>query len=190
MGMNVLIIKTNKEKLHDYEFVKPIEDILRNSGVSFFIRNYREVSEDDLKKTEKVIICGTSLKDNEFLGYYHKFDWLKDFNNPVLGICAGMQIIGMVFGNSSQNFISLFRNKSEIGFFNEKFEDSFLGLCGEQEVYHLHNNYVKFNSREFKIYNKGLIPQAVKHKHKEIYGVLFHPEVRQKELIKKFVDLK
>ena len=34
------------------------------------------------------------------------------------------------------------------------------------------------------------IPEAVKHKKKELYGVLFHPEVRQKEMIKKFVDSK
>jgi anthranilate/para-aminobenzoate synthase component II len=33
------------------------------------------------------------------------------------------------------------------------------------------------------------IVQAVKHQTKEIYGVLFHPEVRQKEMIANFVKI-
>ena len=32
--------------------------------------------------------------------------------------------------------------------------------------------------------------QAVKHKEKNIYGVLFHPEVRNQEILKKFIQLK
>ena len=43
---------------------------------------------------------------------------------------------------------------------------------------------------EFEIYCEGnSISQAVKHKEREIYGVLFHPEVRQKKMISSFVGL-
>jgi GMP synthase-like glutamine amidotransferase len=78
------------------------------------------------------------------------------------------------------------KKHNEIGFFHENFENQFLGLTGEQEVYHLHNNYVQTN-KNFGIYSSNKIPQAIKHKDKEIYGVLFHPEVRQKNMILEFV---
>jgi len=175
----ILIIKTNKEKLHDLEFVKPIEEIVQKK---FITKHYSQVKKEDLKKAEKIIICGTSLKDNKFIEDIKEFGWIKEFDKPILGICAGMQIIGLLFGGK-------LKKKKEIGFYRETFTKEFLGLKGEQKVYHLHNNYVSFPS-EFESFaeSEGIV-QAVKHKNKEIYGVLFHPEVRQKNLIREFVKL-
>jgi GMP synthase (glutamine-hydrolysing) len=175
----ILIINLCKEKLHYLEFVKPIEDILKRNNVKYFVRGYEKVKKVDLKKCKKIIICGTSLLDNEFIKKINLFDWVKDIGKPVLGICGGMQVIGLVFGGK-------FKKETEIGFYTEKFRKNFLGLLGKQEVYHLHNNYVEFSGKEFEIFSGGKIAQAVKHKEKEIYGVLFHPEVRQKDLIKNF----
>jgi len=174
----ILVINICKEKLHSYEFVKPVEDILQENGMKYFVRHYREISDGDLKKADKIIICGTSLFDNEFSKDIKKFNWLKDFDKPVLGICGGMQIIGMIFGGK-------LNKKTEIGFYMEKFSREFLGLKGEREVYHLHNNHVLF-SQEFKIYSKsnGII-QAIKHKKKEIYGMLKMLLLKKLEVLKK-----
>jgi GMP synthase (glutamine-hydrolysing) len=201
----ILLINICKEKLHYYEFVKPIEDILKKNKIKFFVKNYKDMSEEDLDCCDKVIICGTSLKDNEFIKNFQEFDWLIDFEKPVLGICGGMHIIGLVFGG-------IIKKGSEIGFYKEvfnktsvsltskerqevgdkeKFKKNFLGLKDEQEVYHLHNNYIDFNHLgEFEVFNKGKIAQAVKCNDKDIYGVLFHPEVRQKGLIREFCIVK
>jgi len=175
----ILLINICKEKLHYYEFVKPIEYILKTCKARYFIRNYKKLGKKDLDKAKKIIICGTSLKDNEYLENVEKFDWLKNIKKPVLGICVGMQIIGLVFSGK-------LKNKTEIGFYKEEFNKEFLGLDGKQKVYHLHNKYVEFN-KNFVKFTESKIPQAVKHKKKEIYGVLFHPEVRQKHLIKNFI---
>lgn len=180
--MVIVLINVCKENLHYYEFVKPVEDILENN---FITKKYADIKKSDLENCSGVIICGTSLKDNDFLDDIKVFDWIKTFEKPILGICAGMQIMGLVFDGKV-------KNKTEIGFFKEDFTREFLGLFGEQEVYHLHNNFVNFKKlKEFEIIceNKNVI-QAVKHKTKEIYGVLFHPEVRQKDLIKNFIKLK
>jgi len=181
----VLVVNVCQEKLHYYEFVKPIEDILSGKGVSFFIRHYKEIKEGDLNGTDKVIICGTSLKDNDFVKSINYFDWIKSFDGKILGICAGMQILGLVYGGEMYK-------KIEIGFYNENFEKEFLRLKGEQEIYHLHNNFINFSKvKDFEIVCKNKnVSQAVKHKVKEIYGVLFHPEVRNKEIILSFVELK
>jgi GMP synthase-like glutamine amidotransferase len=173
----ILVINVCSERLHYFEFVKPIEDIV---GKDFLTKYYLDVTGKDLEKADKIIICGTSLKDNEFFENLDRFSWIKDFTKPVLGICAGFQIIGMVFGGE------LIKG-TEIGFFHEKFNKSFLGLMGDQEVYHLHNNYVEFGN-EFEVFAGKKFVQAVKHKKREIYGVLFHPEVRQKEMIERFLE--
>lgn len=204
MKKNVLIVSVCKEKLHELEFVKPIEDILNNNGIKFMIKNYKEIDLDELKKFTHIIICGTSLMDNSYLGNYHFFDWIKDYNGKILGICAGMQIIGLVFGHEKLNkweYSKKYSRKSpkhkfyenlEIGLKKELFEKEFLGIIGEKNVYFLHNYSVIFE-KDFIKYTKSGINNGnhnvVKHSEKEIYGVLFHPEVRNKDLIVRFVKL-
>jgi anthranilate/para-aminobenzoate synthase component II len=178
----VLVLNVCKEKLHYYEFVKPIVDVLKINNVGFFVKDLDKISKKDLENTSKIIICGTSLKDNSFLSDIKKFEWIINCEKPILGICAGMQIIGVLNGGK-------IKNKTEIGFYSEMFEKEFLGLKDKQEVYHLHNNFIDFKKlKDFEIVceNENVV-QAVKHKEKEIYGVLFHPEVRQKEMILNFV---
>jgi|TARA_B100002003_G_scaffold227632_1_gene235390 GMP synthase (glutamine-hydrolysing) len=173
----ILVVNVCKERLHYYEFVKPVVDILENEEV--LVSHYEDLNTKDLERCDKVIICGTSLKDEEFVLDVEKFDWLKDFDKPVLGICAGFQILGMVFCGKV-------RKSLEVGFFREEFVEDFLGLSGEVEVYHLHNNYVDF-PLEWRIYSGVEFAQAVKWNN--FYGVLFHPEVRNKEMILRFAEL-
>lgn len=207
----ILIINICYEKLHDYEFVKPIEDILKKENIDFESYHYKQLTKDILNRAKKIIICGTSLKDEEYLDNFaktglakmdheknktkffrreqqlqkfsleeiEKFEWIKNIEKPIFGICAGIQIIGLVFGGE------LKKNK-EIGSIKINFDKEFFGLIDGREVYALHNNCINF-SKDFEIYakNKNCI-QAVKHKDEEIYGTLFHPEVRNKDLIKKF----
>src|SRR3989338_3023769 len=137
MKNKILIINICKEKLHYFEFVKPIEDILKNSNqktknIKFFTKHYTKLNSLDVDKADRIIICGTSLKDNDFAKDENiaTFNWIKPHAKPILGICGGL------------HFIS---------------------------------------------YTKSKIPQAIKHETGEIYGVLFHPEVRNKELILYFV---
>ena len=181
-GEDVLLINICKEKLHFYEFVKPVGKVLIENKIKGFIRHYTCLTKKDLVKASKVIICGTSLRDNWFLDEVEKFNWIKDYRKPVLGICGGMQIIGLVFGGKLER-------KSEIGFYKEKLNKEFLGLKGKEEIYHLHNNYVDFSSlNDFEVFSGGKVSQAVKFKERKIYGVLFHPEVRNKELIERFAN--
>lgn len=177
----ILLINILKEKLHFDEFVKPVGNILVENKIKGFIRKYDCVAKKDLEKASKIIICGTSLKDNDFLKDLKQFGWIKNFNKPILGICGGMQVIQLVFGGK-------LKKETEIGFYEEEFKKNFLGLKNKIQVYHLHNNYTTL-PKNFEQFNKGKIPQAIKHKTKPIYGVLFHPEVRNKEMIMNFVGL-
>lgn len=181
MSQKILIINITKERLHYYEFVKPIEDIIKKENMDYVVKNYKELNETDLINYDKIIITGTSLKDNDYLRHIKNFNWIKNCSKPVLGICGGMQVIGIVFKGR-------LKKKTEIGYFYERFKKDFLGVSGVCEVYHLHNNYTSFNN-DFLNYSDNKIPQAIKHRLMNIYGVLFHPEVRQKEIIKNFLYL-
>jgi len=176
----ILVINVCKEKLHYNEFVKPIEDILQNSGIKFVIKHYNQLDNSIINSADKIIICGTSLKDNQFIQDIEQFEWIKNYSGKVLGICAGMQILGLLFGGK-------IKKKTELGFYQENFIRNFLGLSGKQEVYHLHNYYIFGN---FENFVNSSISQAIKIKGKEFYGILFHPEVRQQSLINKFALLK
>jgi GMP synthase (glutamine-hydrolysing) len=161
----ILLISTCAEELHEFEFVKPLEDILRKSKISYSAKHYKNISESDLKKTDKIIICGTSLKDNKFLEDIKKFEWIKSFEKPIFGICAGAHIIGIILGYK-------IKKKKEIGLKMLNIKKSFLGVKREMQVYHLHKLKV--------------LPEIFKHPKREIYATLFHPEVRNNELIINF----
>ena len=172
----MLIVNICKEELHYYEFVKPVEDIVKHN---FFTKHYKELSQEDLEKADKIIICGTSLKDEDYLKDLESFNWIKNFEKPVLGICGGAQIIGILFGSKLET-------QTEIGLINLNFKRSFLGLSGDNSVYELHNYYTQFG-KNFEIFAKNTLPQAAIHKVKPFFCMLFHPEVRHKEAIEKFI---
>lgn len=176
----ILVISICKEKLHELEFVKPIEEILRKGRIRFCTKHYRDLKKKDIDNAQKIIICGTSLRDNNYLEHLGKFEWIKDYKKPVLGICGGMQVIGLRFGGK-------LKQNTEIGFAKIRFNKAFLGFDGEKEVYELHNYYVD-GLKDLDIFAKTKFAQAIKHKKKEIYGVLFHPEVRQKEIVLNFAE--
>jgi GMP synthase-like glutamine amidotransferase len=181
----ILLISVCSEELHYFEFVKPIETILSEKKIKFVTRSYGKLNTDEILEAEKIIICGTSLKDNEFLEHLERFDWIKRYDKPILGICAGMQIIALKCGGK-------LLKKQEIGLKDVDFDEEFFGLRDKARVYCLHNNEISPSSlNEFFITGKSeKCVEAIKHKTQPLYGVLFHPEVRNKEMIVNFVEEK
>ena len=162
----ILVIDICKEKLHYLEFVKPIEDILLKENTSFFTRNCLELKDSDIKKSDKIIICGTSLKDNDFMMHLDKFGWIKSYKKPILGICGGSHIMGLALNYK-------LKKKKDIGLKELSLKEKFLGITRKLQVYHLH---------QFSV-----LPEVF---HMEnMYATLFHPEVRNKEIIKNFAEL-
>ena len=177
----ILIIKLCKQKMHNLEFVKPIRDILKKNYIKYITIFYKEVNKKILLDVDKVIISGTSLFDNDFAKNSSYFHWIKKFKKPILGICGGFQILGLIYNGN--------RIKSKkIGLSKIKFYKEFLGLEGEIEVYELHNYSI--HSNDYEIYAiSDKCPEAIKHKNLPFYGVLFHPEVRNKDMIINFTNL-
>jgi len=177
----ITLVELPKEKLHNLEFVKPIENVIRKENKNFKRIRYKDLTSDIFSESDKVIISGTSFRDNDFLCNLEFFDWIKNFDRPILGICGGMHILGMSFNGT------LFKTQ-EIGLMEVEFEKEFLGVNDKIEVYELHNYVVE--SSDFEIYARSQkCIQAIKHKDKPFYGVMFHPEVRNKNIIANFIRL-
>ncbi len=180
----ILVVDMNckKDSLGYYEFVLPILAIAQELD-SCVVRHYSEVTNADISSCEKVILSGTPLKDNATLNEPEKFSWLQEVDRPVLGICAGMQTIGVVFGLVLTRCL-------EIGMTLMTTQSGNPLFSGPFKAYSLHNYCVE-SSDEFEVLaeNEKCV-QAIKHKQKPIYGVLFHPEVRNSEILKRFIALK
>ncbi|MBS3115139.1 hypothetical protein J4482_00760 [Candidatus Woesearchaeota archaeon] len=87
-----------KDSLSNLEFVQPIRRIVESAHKNTKVLHFTELDSETIGHSEKIILCGTALKDNEFVCHRDEFEFLKDYKKPVLGICAGMQMIGLVFG--------------------------------------------------------------------------------------------
>ena len=178
-GIMILIIEICNQKFHYFEFVKPIQDILKKNNFEFITIDYKNLNQDIISQVDKIIISGTSLKDNIFLKDIDYFNWIKKFYKPILGICGGMHLLGLIFNGK-------LKKQQEIGLTLVSFKNKFLGISGKQEVYELHNFLVE--SKYFEIFAESeKCVQAIKHFKQPYFGVLFHPEVRNKEIIVNFV---
>ena len=180
----ILIIDMNwkKKSLGYFEFVLPIMAITEKLDICF-VRHFLEIKNQDLDQCDKVILSGTALKDTTTLSRLEKFQWLKETDKPVLGICAGMETIGMVYGMHLVKCL-------EIGMtqINTIKENSF--VFGDFKAFSLHS-YCIDASDDFEVWAKSSkCVQIIKHRIKPIYGALFHPEVRNQELIKRFIETK
>jgi GMP synthase-like glutamine amidotransferase len=162
------------------EFVLPIVAVVEELE-KCDIRHYLEVNEKDLTGYNKIILSGSALKDTVTLNQTMRFRWLKNYSKPVLGVCAGMQTIGLVFGGHIEKCREIGMTEIVVLKENILFSSTF-------KVYALHN-YALAPSAEFEVLAKSAsCVHSIKHKQKDVYGVLFHPEVRNQEVIERFIQ--
>ncbi|MFH2021462.1 MAG: hypothetical protein ABIJ34_08685 [archaeon] len=173
----ILLISTCAEKLSEEEFVSPIANIV---GKDYFVMHYSKITATNIKKYEKIIICGTALADYEYFDHLDKFGFLKETIASVLGICSGMQIICSLFSAKIVKSKEIGMIDIEVSRKNSLFSKDF-------QAYALHGNSVAgLDSFEILARSEKCI-EAVKLKGKEIFGILFHPEVRNAHIIENFL---
>ena len=178
----ILIVDMNRKKdsLAAIEFIQPIVSVIKDKE-KFKVIHYPEIKNTDIEKTDKIILSGTNLKDNKFIEDKDKFDWIKTCKKPILGICAGMEIIALAFGASLTPC-------KEIGLVVVKTKKRNTLFDGDFSAYSIHN-YSVTPSADFEILaeSKACI-QGIKHKTRDIYGLMFHPEVKNRDILEKFIQ--
>jgi GMP synthase (glutamine-hydrolysing) len=174
------------DSLSQYEFVRPVQRVLERTGFSCQVCHISLLDEERLKGCDKVVLCGTALKDNEYLNHLERYTWLKEGDWPVLGICAGMQIIAAIFGGEVRS-----RPGPAIGL--EKIEvvreSDILGPSRKIEVYHIHSLDPTLPEGFISLAGTELSPEAFSHCSLPIWGLLFHPEVRNRWILENYANL-
>jgi GMP synthase (glutamine-hydrolysing) len=92
-----------------------------------------------------------------------------------------METIGLVFGARLKRCV-------EIGMTPVKMTKENPFFSAEFKAYSLHSICVE-PSDDFEVWAKSqLCAQVIKHNRKKIFGVLFHPEVRNQDILKAFIE--
>jgi GMP synthase-like glutamine amidotransferase len=178
----ILVVDMNSKKnsFGFHEFVLPIVSIAEELE-KCDVKHYLEVNGKSLNSYDKIILSGSALKNTVTLDQTARFTWLKDCGKPVLGICAGMQTAGLVFGGRMEKCREIGMTEIEASKENILFSSTF-------KVYALHN-YALVPPAEFEVLAESAkCVHAIKHRQKNIYGVLFHPEVRNTEVVQRFIQ--
>jgi GMP synthase (glutamine-hydrolysing) len=177
----ILVIDMNykKSSLGFLEFVQPILSAIGELD-ECTVKHYEDIGQDDFAKCDAVILSGTPLKDNVTLSQIEKFKWVKAVNKPVLGICAGFQTVGLVFGACLKRCLGIGMTEITTLRPNILFSSKF-------KAYTLHNFSIEPTDEFDNIAESTQCIQAFKHKRQNVYGVLFHPEVRNPEILRRFV---
>ncbi|MGE5575252.1 MAG: glutamine amidotransferase-related protein [Ignavibacteria bacterium] len=175
----VVDMNWKKDSVAFNEFVRPITSTIKLIE-EFEVKHFSEVTQANLEACSKVILSGTALKDHATLNKIGKFNWVKTFEKPILGICAGMQTISLVFGVPLTTCLQIGMVEISTLKDNPLFQ-------GDFKAYTLHNFSVEPSKIFEALAKSSKCIQVVKHKQKNIYGVLFHPEVRNQEIIKRFI---
>lgn len=179
----ILIIDMNwkPNSLAFSEFVSPIVSVVQPIE-DCKVKHFLNVEPEEFRKYSKIVLSGNSLKDQNALSKIKKFAWIKTCQIPILGICAGMQAISLVFDGRLTNCLQVGMTKIRTIKENPLFS-------GDFNAYTLHNYSIAPSKTFETLAESSKCVQAIKHKEKTIFCLLFHPEVRNIEILENFVSL-
>jgi GMP synthase (glutamine-hydrolysing) len=170
--------------LSAHEFIEPVAGIARRNGFPVQVRHHLRLTGEDLTAAERIILCGTALRDNAFAARPASFAWLRQARVPVLGICAGMQAVALAFGGS-------LTPSQEIGMTEIRCTRPNPLLEGHDRfsAYELHAAGVVPPESFLVFAESDRCIQAIRHRDLPFYGILFHPEVRNEWVVERFLTM-
>lgn len=165
------------------EFVLPPARFIEGCDRDTEIVHFRSVpGSAALARAEGVILCGAPLADNAFHDQIRSFQWLAQAGVPLLGICAGMEVICSVFGGRLGPC-------TEIGMTGIRITrpDPLFPAVDPFMAYELHSwACTEPGPLQVLAVSERCI-QVVRHPERPVYGVMFHPEVRNEWVLERFL---
>jgi len=178
----ILVISTCRYILSEEEFVRPIVEIVKRFGFDCRVKKYYE--KIDFERYSGVVICGTALRDFDYMNYIDRFRNLIDYSGKVLGICAGYQILARIYSNSLEEI-------KKIGVYDVKVvKDNPLIRKERIRAYFLHSYALRRVNEKLEVL--ALQDDEVcifRVKNRDFYGVSFNPEVLNEEILVNFLYL-
>ena len=156
---------------------KDIAIAIQKLGINFQIIPWDESDKIDIQNTNGFILSGAPIliTESDIQPYVLKYEFLMETYVPVLGICFGHQLLGIMNGAKIYKGVPV-REQTKI-FIDEAdelfagFEKTVVMMEDHTEGISLPENFIKLaSSNEYNV-------EAMKHERWPIYGVQFHPEV-------------
>jgi GMP synthase (glutamine-hydrolysing) len=115
-------------------------------------------------------------------------DYLQELNVPILGICLGMQLMGVIFGGKVAPGSIGGYAEVDVEIVNE--DDILKGLPMRFKTWASHADQVIELPSSFEILASSNVCdiEAMKHQKKPLYGVQWHPEVVHTEYGQQLLD--
>jgi len=176
----ILVVDICSDGLSRLELVRPIEEVLNRSGISNRTRHYLHIGRDDIVESEKVVVCGAALEDSNFLDQIDAFGWLKDTLKPVLAVGAGVQAVVRLFGSDLIDVDMIGQFKVDV------VEANILCQKSEFYAYFLTSKAPKPGGEFGVLARANGVGCLTKHRSREVYCCLFHPEALNPEIVVSF----
>lgn len=176
----IVMVDMGSDESWPLEWKGPGSFLDEEAYVKIVIINYRDVTMSRINSISPKAVILTGYKQplstynlDEMEGL---FDFLRETELPVLGICGGHQFIGKAYGS---DIVPLgFEEKGFIDVSVVVDDPIFEGLSSPFTVFLWHELQVEEIPHDFILLGGGTsCPiQVMRHREKPIYGVQFHPE--------------
>ncbi len=159
------------------EYARPIAE-----SVGGEIVHYRQLTAPMVAEASHIVLCGTPLRDNVVLDDIKRFAWLARIEKPVLGICVGAEVIGQVFGCELES-------AKEIGVVKVRVEATNPLADEDFEAYCVHSQAVVPNDQVEVFARSDACVQMFRIVRRPVWGIQFHPEVRNLQILQAFLHI-
>jgi GMP synthase (glutamine-hydrolysing) len=165
------------------EFVLPIARIVEGAGAEYRTVHYTRQPGQAARDCDGIILCGTPLMDNGFLGHLALFSWIPETRRPILGICAGMEVLALLAGGRVIPCPGIGMTEVRVTAPDPIFPEN-----RTFEAYELHENACTLPPCYHALAESDRYIQVFRDPDHPVYGVMFHPEVRNEWVVGRFLD--
>jgi GMP synthase (glutamine-hydrolysing) len=168
-----------------------ILSVVRELGFETEEKNWKDFSSVDYGKQDKIIFSGspTFLTEVDHTPYTERYSCIKEGKVPVLGICFGHQVMGIIHG------AKIFRGEPirvDVTINVVKEDKLFQGLGTATVMRQDHTEGISLPPSFIHLaYSKDYAIEAMRHPYLPLWGTQFHPEVsgeNGKGLISNFLN--
>lgn len=192
--MNVVIVKYNAGNVQSLQFA------LNRIGVDAVITNDEQL----IKNADKVIFPGVGEASTAMMHLQERGldQAIKELEQPVLGICLGMQLLCASSDEGNTNCLGIFNTRirrfvdlkvPHVGWNQIERTKSalFKDLPADPYCYFVHSYYAEVNDDTIATTNYGISFSSAMQRN-NFYGVQFHPEKSSaigEQILKNFLSL-